>query len=67
MFKYLDKYLTYVSILGIIIPFLLIFFLRNPKSVSFFRHSILLLLTLILVLSAIFFIHLPCIGSLVFL
>lgn len=40
MFRDLDKYLTYASILGIIMPIFLIFPLKNPKHISFLKHSV---------------------------
>lgn len=63
MFRDLDKYLTYASILGIIIPTALIFLLKNPKHVSFIRNSLILLLSMILILSIMFFVHLLYVGS----
>lgn len=66
MFINLSMHLTYASILGIIIPAILIFLLKNPKSVTFLRHSVILLLSLIFTLSLSFFIYLACVGSLAF-
>ena len=65
MCRDIDKYLTYVSLSGVIISLILIFFLRKIKYRSFLISVILLFLLYVLTLSVLFLIYFMYTGCLV--